>query len=453
MGFVGDFIGGVADTVGDVIGGAADVVGDVVGGVGDFVGDVATKAKEIVLETPFVADAISIAFPPAAPYLQTAKAVNAAANGDWLTAGLSAVGAYKGFNPAGQTSTAGLYEVWDDNLGEWVSAADIPSNYTFGTAGNVTTARNVLTGNTLSTTFGNLSSPTAMASIDSTFSQGLSGALQNAGVAGAPQANAGISSWLSENVGGSAGMWSGLGQLGAQAAAGYLSQKQAEDIYNAQMAASQTAAQSGEPFSIMAPGGTVAYNPQTRLATLGLSPDMQQAYTNYLQRAGETGAQISVTDPFGLGSQYYQQYVEPDLLKGQERERLALENRLLSQGMLGSTGGALRQEALGTAQATAEQQARAASIGQGMSWMDTLRAQEAADMAAAQNILNIPTQYANIGVNQAATLAKGQQTGAGVSAAAAVPYYQAQYSPWIGAANTIGGLFGGQGSAYGSLWS
>jgi len=448
MGFVGDFLGSAADAVGDVLGGAADVVGE----VGDFIGDVATEAKELVLETPYVADIISIAYPPAAPYLQGAKAVNAAANGDWLTAGLSAMGAYKGFNAAGQTSTAGMYEVYDDNLGEWVSAADVPSSYDFGTTGGLTTVRNAATGNVFETAFNNLSSPTAMSSIDSTFGQGLSGALTQAGVTGAPQANAGISGWLSENVGGSAGMWSGLGKLGAQAAAGYLSQKQAEDIYNAQMAASQTAAQSGEPFSIMAPGGTVAYNPQTRLATLGLSPDMQQAYTNYLQRAGETGAQISVTDPFGLGSQYYQQYVEPDLLKGQERERLALENRLLSQGMLGSTGGALRQEALGTAQATAQQQARAEAIGQGMSWMDTLRAQEAADMASAQNILNIPTQYANIGVNQAATLAKGQQLGAGVSAASAVPYYKAQYSPYISAANTIGGLFGGQGSPYGSIF-
>jgi hypothetical protein len=450
MGFVGDFLGSAADAVGDVLGGAADIIEEGV----DFLGDVATEAKEIVLETPYVADIISIAYPPAAPYLQAAKAANAAANGDWLTAGLSAMGAYKGFNPAGQTSTAGMYEVWDDNLGEWVQATDLPSNWDFGTTGGLTDVRNIQTGNAFQTTFSNLSSPTAMASIDSTFGQGLNQALTQAGVQNAPTGNT-VSDWLSENVGGTSGMWSGLGRLGAQAAAGYLSQKQAEDLYNAQLAASQGLAASGDPFSVYGPGASVAYNPQTRTATLGLTPDWQQAYTNYMQRAGTTGERVDLLsqDPFALGGQYYEQYVEPDLLKAQQRERLALESRLLGQGMLGATGGALRQEAQETGFQTAQTGARAAAIGQGFSWLDTLRAQEAADIASAQGILNIPTQMANIGVNQAATLAKGQQMGALNTGMASTPYINAQYAPYQAAINTIGGLFGGQGSAYGSIWS
>jgi len=564
-------MGGVADFVGDVVGGAADVVGDVVGGVGDvigeaadFVGDVATEAKEIVLETPFVADVISIAYPPAAPYLQAAKAVNAAANGDWLTAGLSAVGAYKGFNPAGQTSTAGMYEVFDDNLGEWVSAAELPANYDFGTAGNLTTARNALTGNTLTTTFSNLSSPQVMSQIDSTFSQALGGGLKSSGIVpeGTDPSGWSASQWFADTSGiGTADQWGQLGRLATQVGLGYLNQQQAQDIMQAQQAAAGQAYEAGMPFSVVAPGGSVAYNPTTRTATLGLSPEMQNLYqqslTNaqlsqglmtgyypqiqtigqeYLGRAGEglsateglpavqrqlmeselgrygeamgatagytpmqaeiaadlfgragaQGAALDVYDPATAATQYYEEFVAPDLLRSQERERLALENRLLSQGMLGSTGGALRAEALGTAQESSQRAARAAALGQAQSNLDLMRQRQMADIQAgtglmtdiygrgagaltsglglganimsqaganlglgqglfgdisgfgtsqlgqATNLMNIPTQYANIGAQQAATLANAGNVFASPSYMQGAQYYGAsQMNPWI----------------------
>jgi len=569
--FVGDVVGGAADVVGDVIGGAADVVGE----AGDFIGDIATEAKEIVLETPYVADVISIAYPPAAPYLQSAKAVNAAANGDWLTAGLSSIGAYKGFNAAGQTSTAGMYEVWDDDLGEWVSAADLPSNWDFGTAGNLTTARNIATGNTLTTSFSNLESPQVMSQIDSTFSQALGGGLANAGVAptGTDPTKWSAGEWLSDTTGfGSADQWNQLGRLATQVGLGYLSQQQAQDIMSAQQAAAGQAYEAGMPFSVVAPGGNVAFNEMTRTATLGLSPEMQQLYgqalgqasltgglmtgyypqvqalgQEYLGRVGEglsateglpavqrqlmeselgryeeamgatagytptqagiasdllgrsieQGQAITAYDPATAASQYYEEFIAPDLLKSQERERLALENRLLSQGMLGSTGGALRAEALGTAQEQSQRAARGEAFAQAQTMQDLMRQRQMADIQTgtglmtdiygrgtdalaagtglganimsqtgaqlglgtglfgdiaaqqqqqigqAMNIMNVPVQYAGLGTQQAATLANaGQGFRSPHYLVGAQAYGASQMNPWMAGLQTIGGLFG-----------
>ena len=108
-----------------------------------------------------------------------------------------------------------MYEVFDDNLGEWVPASELPSNYDFGTAGNLTTARNIATGNTLTTSFSNLAIPQVMSQIDSTFSQALGGGLANAGMAptGTDPTKWSAGEWLSDTAGfGSADQWNQLGR-------------------------------------------------------------------------------------------------------------------------------------------------------------------------------------------------------------------------------------------------
>jgi len=121
----------------------------------------------------------------------------------------------------------------------------------------------------------------------------------------------------------------------------------------------------------------------------------------YLQRAAEQRNTLAGYTPEAQAASFYEQYVQPGIAKEQEREFLNLENRLLAQGMLGSTGGAQRMEALQAAQGDVRRQAQAQAFGQSQQYLDAMRQREAADVAAYQSAM------ANIFGREQAGLAAG----------------------------------------------
>ena len=80
-----------------------------------------------------------------------------------------------------------------------------------------------------------------------------------------------------------------------------------------------------------------------------LNQDMQNLMQQYMDRRGQTAAQIQDLDPMELQQQLYNQQLGL-LAPEQERQSLAQESRLLQQGRLGSTGGAGQMQALQEAQ-------------------------------------------------------------------------------------------------------
>ena len=548
-------MGGVVDFVGDVVGGAADVVGDVVGGAADFVGDVAETAVDIVYETPFVADVISVAFPPAAPFIQAGKVAYNVSEGNLLGAALGAAGMMNVGAGAEQ------FQVWNDDLGEFVNVSDMPANWSFGTPGNVADIVDTTTG--------------ALTQVPwSQVAQGGSSAVSNIQQAfAAPTgqaASSGLSNWLAENVGGTSGFWGGLGSIGSQAAGLYYSKEAAKELADAQRQAAQLSYEAGMPWSVTGPGATLAVNQAGRTISTSLAPELQQLYSqsaaqagqmagmlsgyypqsagiaqrylgqvgqglsateglagiqrglleselgrygeamgatagytpmqagiaaDLLGRAGTQAQAITAYDPATAASQYYQQYVEPDLLRQQQREQLGLESRLLSQGMLGSTGGALRQEALATAQSAEQRAARGAALTQAQANLDLMRQRQMADIQAgaglmtdiygrgtgalaagtglgttilgqtgtqlaagrglygdissgmgtqlgyATDLLNVPVQYGNIAIGAPGNLVSGARTASELQAGAAANLSDAYSGMYRGLFGSLGSLF------------
>jgi len=87
-------------------------------------------------------------------------------------------------------------------------------------------------------------------------------------------------------------------------------------------------------------------------------------------------------DPIAAGKKFYEMQ-KAVYAPEQEKQRLALESRLLSQGMLGSTGGKARQEALLTAQGQQDLQAQADATKQAQQMIDKYRGRSAEEQRLA----------------------------------------------------------------------
>lgn len=190
----------------------------------------------------------------------------------------------------------------------------------------------------------------------------------------------------------------GLGYLGAQAdarAATEAAKLQADAIRtNAEAAVS-----AGMPFGVGGAGGTAQFDEDTRTGLLQLSPELQDIYQGALIRSGMFGTQAdkyTSMDPFAAADLFYQQG-QPLIDKERDLRRTDMETRLLAQGRLGSSGGALEQEALETSFATADNQRRADSFTQAQNLISTLLGREKGDLGTATGLLDIPLQYANVG--------------------------------------------------------
>jgi len=131
-----------------------------------------------------------------------------------------------------------------------------------------------------------------------------------------------------------------------------------------------------------------------------LNQDMQNLMQQYMDRRGQTAAQIQDLDPMELQQQLYNQQLgllQPE----QERQALAQESRLLQQGRLGSTGGAGQMQALQEAQGQQRLGLLSNSYQQAQATQDAMRQREMQDLATMMQIGSIPGQYAGQSMNLA----------------------------------------------------
>lgn len=171
-----------------------------------------------------------------------------------------------------------------------------------------------------------------------------------------------------------------------------------------------------------------------------LSPELQGIYADKIDDYGTQQANLAQYsgDPDAAAEAYYNRYkgiVEED----QEQERLALENRLRAQGMLGSTGGGMRTKALYGAQMRSDMEARMGADTQVQSIIDMYRGRGDASLQGAFGIADRPFQYANAGV------AQGQIAGNQLAAAntLAAQGYQSNLQADMAAAGSESSMWAG----------
>jgi len=131
-----------------------------------------------------------------------------------------------------------------------------------------------------------------------------------------------------------------------------------------------------------------------------LNQDMQNLMQQYMDRRGQTAAQIQDLDPMELQQQLYNQQLgllQPE----QERQALTQESRLLQQGRLGSTGGAGQMQALEEAQGQQRLGLLSNSYQQAQQTQDAMRQREMQDLATMMQIGSIPGQYTGQSMNLA----------------------------------------------------
>jgi hypothetical protein len=148
--------------------------------------------------------------------------------------------------------------------------------------------------------------------------------------------------------------------------------------------------------------------------TQSLSPDLQTEYDRLLAKSRATQQQLSPweADPEEARRGYYSQY-KSAIAPQQQAEQRALENRLLAQGMLGSTGGQGRLNALLKAQQQADQTAMFQAEDRAQQLVDKYRTRASQDLTQATNLGTLPSSLASLGSGQ------GTTTGSGLSAVTA----------------------------------
>jgi len=190
--------------------------------------------------------------------------------------------------------------------------------------------------------------------------------------------------------------------------------------------------EASKPYGLTGPTGGITWDYDAKMGTATLSPEMAALADRLFGRAETQATATTAYDPQAAATQYYQQYVEPELQRQQAADYMALENRLLSQGMLGSTGGAAQVGELARAQEQSRRMGMAESFQQSQSLLDSMRQREMADIAQAAAIYEAPISLFQTGA--------GVGQGIGGILGAYRPQYQ--NTPFMNFANTAASAVG-----------
>jgi hypothetical protein len=238
----------------------------------------------------------------------------------------------------------------------------------------------------------------------------------------------------------------------------------AEDAANEAAAAQERAAEKAWsrslPWDVTGSFGTASFTYEEdeetghmvkRDINLDLSEELQKEYDYKVGGPERQRAFIEdyQTNPDKAAQSYYDRYKQA-VAPEQQQQRFGLENRLLGQGMLGSTGGAGRMQALTQAQLMRDYQARIGADTQVQAHIDTYRARGAQDLAGAVAIGELPYKYATLGGGQGAQLSSSAQNVAGMMSDAANSRAQAQINTANAWGGAVSGIAGAAGSGYAS---
>lgn len=217
--------------------------------------------------------------------------------------------------------------------------------------------------------------------------------------------------------------WGAVGTTAVSLLAANEQRKAAKRAASRQEEAALAAAEQAEfnPYQVSGSAfGDVAFDKEAGTAQFNLSPEMQALSQLFGQQAQQFAGQGQTelgalagqgglgflragieTDPFATAQTQFER-MEEILAPSRQRQREALESRLLRQGRLGSTGGALQQEGLESAIEQSRRQGLVEALGQGMG----IQAQQ---LAQGQQLGLLGQQQQDVGFQQAMARLGGLQ--------------------------------------------
>ena len=207
-----------------------------------------------------------------------------------------------------------------------------------------------------------------------------------------------------------------------------------------QKAADYAMAQS-MPWNVAGSLGGVQFDSGGKAIGVGLSDKFQAQQDAYLTSADANRGYLAGIEgsPQDAAQRFYEQemaLVKPE----QEVAREQLDAQLLSQGMLGGSGGAARAAALAQAQGNVRLQSRQSASDRVQDMIDRYRGRITGDVEGAVGLGQQPLAYAELGVGIGGMLSQPAMLGSQYLSGAALTN-----------ANMIGGRYAGYGDAARSL--
>ena len=207
-----------------------------------------------------------------------------------------------------------------------------------------------------------------------------------------------------------------------------------------QKAADYAMAQS-MPWNVAGSLGGVQFDSEGKVVGLGLSDELAAQQKGFLTSATANRGWLGDIEgsPQDAAQRFYEQemaLVKPE----QEVAREQLDAQLLSQGMLGGSGGAARAAALAQAQGNVRLQSRQSASDRVQTMIDSYRCRISGDVGDAVSLGQQPLAYAELGMEQGKALSAPAMQGSQYLSGAALTN-----------ANMIGGRYAGYGDAARSL--
>ena len=208
-----------------------------------------------------------------------------------------------------------------------------------------------------------------------------------------------------------------------------------------QEGAAAYALQSAMPWDVAGSLGGVKFDTEGKAIGLGLSDTFQAQQDAYLASADANRGYLAGLEgsPQDAAQRFYEQ--EMALVKPEQAiAREQLDAQLLSQGMLGGSGGAARAAALAQAQGNVRLQSRQSASDRVQNMIDQYRARISGDVGDAVSLGQQPLAYAELGMEQGKALSEPGMLGSKYLSGAAMMN-----------ANMMAGRYGGYGSTFRSL--
>ena len=204
-----------------------------------------------------------------------------------------------------------------------------------------------------------------------------------------------------------------------------------------QEAAAKYAMDESMPWDVTGTLGGVQFDKEGKMVGLGLSDELQSQYDAFLTSADANRGYLAGLEgsPQDAAQRFYEQemaLVKPE----QEVAREQLDAQLLSQGMLGGSGGAARASALAQAQGNVRLKSRQTASDRVQNMIDQYRGRITGDVGAAVDLGQQPLAYGELGLGVGSMLSKQAMLGSQYLSGAALTN-----------ANMIGGRYGGWGNA------
>ena len=207
-----------------------------------------------------------------------------------------------------------------------------------------------------------------------------------------------------------------------------------------QEAAAAYAMEGSMPWDVSGSLGTAKFDSEGK-AILALSPELRAQQEAYLASATANRGYLAGLEgsPQDAAQRFYEQ--EMALVKPEQAiAREQLDAQLLSQGMLGGSGGAARAAALAQAQGNVRLQSRQSASDRVQDMIDRYRGRITGDVEGAVGLGQQPLAYAELGVDIGGMLSEPAMLGSRYLSGAAMTN-----------ANMMAGAYGGMGNAFRSF--